>query len=277
MASSSTARRPPVRRSPRCAAERDDRGLACPPVHGARARSSTATPVYRLGGDALDMQLVYRTARERAGDAQAGLSACADSWLDDVRRMIGVPYGQSGGACFDRPSCPTKGTTAYDLPVLPRTEETEPGFLGSIGVRFMIAATPCRRLLARRDHDGPARPAARSTGATAGRAPSRHARGDLMGALRRRVLEAGPGDLVFKPRASGNVRTRARSRAGSSCSSRRRLRELLRRARRPRRSRGCRSSTLRALCVRYALEMDPGTVPDLISRFGVRFPGDPIS
>src|SRR6202047_1909442 len=30
------------------------------------------------------------------------------------------------------------------------------------------------------------------------------------------------------------------------------------------------------LCGRYALEMDPSSIPDLIKRFGVRFPADPL-
>jgi hypothetical protein len=32
---------------------------------------------------------------------------------------------------------------------------------------------------------------------------------------------------------------------------------------------------LAALCARYALDMDMGSVPNLIERFGVRFPGEP--
>jgi mannose-6-phosphate isomerase-like protein (cupin superfamily) len=30
------------------------------------------------------------------------------------------------------------------------------------------------------------------------------------------------------------------------------------------------------LCARYDLEMDPGSVPGLVERFGVRFPGEPV-
>ena len=33
---------------------------------------------------------------------------------------------------------------------------------------------------------------------------------------------------------------------------------------------------LAALCARYELEMDTGSVPDLIQRFELRFPGMPI-
>jgi len=34
--------------------------------------------------------------------------------------------------------------------------------------------------------------------------------------------------------------------------------------------------TMGALCARYGLEMDPGSVPGLVERFGLRFPGDPL-
>ena len=33
---------------------------------------------------------------------------------------------------------------------------------------------------------------------------------------------------------------------------------------------------LGALCERYALEMDPSTVPDLVGASGLRFPGAPL-
>jgi hypothetical protein len=33
---------------------------------------------------------------------------------------------------------------------------------------------------------------------------------------------------------------------------------------------------LGALCQRYALEMNPASLPDLIERFGVRFPAEPL-
>ena len=34
--------------------------------------------------------------------------------------------------------------------------------------------------------------------------------------------------------------------------------------------------TLANLCARYELEMDPDSVPALVERFGLRFPGEPI-
>ena len=34
---------------------------------------------------------------------------------------------------------------------------------------------------------------------------------------------------------------------------------------------------LAELCQRFSLEMDPDSVPDLIQRFGVRFPAEPLA
>jgi hypothetical protein len=34
--------------------------------------------------------------------------------------------------------------------------------------------------------------------------------------------------------------------------------------------------TLSDLCARYGLEIDTGSVPGLVSRFGLRFPGEPL-
>ena len=34
---------------------------------------------------------------------------------------------------------------------------------------------------------------------------------------------------------------------------------------------------LGSLCERYALEMDPSSVPGLVERFGVRFPAEPLT
>ena len=39
---------------------------------------------------------------------------------------------------------------------------------------------------------------------------------------------------------------------------------------------GADPQTLGALCQRYELEMDPETVPGLVERFGLKFPGEPI-
>src|SRR5258708_30977978 len=34
---------------------------------------------------------------------------------------------------------------------------------------------------------------------------------------------------------------------------------------------------LGSLCERYALEMNPSSIPGLVERFGVRFPGEPLT
>jgi hypothetical protein len=34
--------------------------------------------------------------------------------------------------------------------------------------------------------------------------------------------------------------------------------------------------TLADLCARYELDMDPHSVPELLERFDLRFPGDPL-
>jgi hypothetical protein len=39
---------------------------------------------------------------------------------------------------------------------------------------------------------------------------------------------------------------------------------------------GAEPQILADLCSRYGLEMDPGSVPGLVERFGLRFPGEPI-
>ena len=36
-------------------------------------------------------------------------------------------------------------------------------------------------------------------------------------------------------------------------------------------------AVLGELCERYALDMDPSSVPGLVDRFGVRFPGEPLA
>ena len=92
------------------------------------------------------------------------------------------------------------------------------------------------------------------------------------------VVEAGPGDLVFKPRNqwhtfwnAGDAPARVLeiiSPAGFENYFRELGAELLSGAADPQR--------LAALCASYALDMDMSSVPTLIQRFGVRFPGAPL-
>jgi hypothetical protein len=92
------------------------------------------------------------------------------------------------------------------------------------------------------------------------------------------VLVAEPGDLVFKPRGqwhtfwnAGDQPTRILE-IISPAGFERFFAELIDLGG----VTGADPQTLAALCARYELEMDPDSVPGLLERFGLRFPGDPI-
>jgi mannose-6-phosphate isomerase-like protein (cupin superfamily) len=154
------------------------------------------------------------------------------------------------------------------------------GFLGSIGVRFMIDGDATDQGFSLVEHPMSARALA---------APlHRHAREDeysyvlegRMGALLGdEVLEAGPGDLVFKPRMQWHTFWNA---GDEPC----RILEIIAPAGFERffaelvalgGVAQADPATLGALCERYALEMDPTSIPELVERFGVRFPADPLA
>jgi mannose-6-phosphate isomerase-like protein (cupin superfamily) len=154
------------------------------------------------------------------------------------------------------------------------------GFLGSIGVRFMIDGESTDGGFALVEHP---------MSANALAAPlHRHTREDeysyvlegRMGALLGDdVLKAGPGDLVLKPRGEWHTFWNA---SDEPC----RILEIIAPAGFERFFSelvdlgGVTSAdpeVLGALCERYALEMDPSSVPGLIERFGVRFPGEPLT
>ena len=153
------------------------------------------------------------------------------------------------------------------------------GFLGSIGVRFMIDGDTTGERFSLVEHPMSARALA---------APlHRHNREDeysfviegRMGALLGdEVLEAGPGDLVFKPRGEWHTFWNA---GDEPC----RILEIIAPAGFERFFAelvdlggvgNANPALLGDLCERYALEMDPTTVPDLMERFGVVFPGEPL-
>src|SRR5450759_4862017 len=153
------------------------------------------------------------------------------------------------------------------------------GFLGSIGVRFMIDGSEASDRFSLVEHPMSARALA---------APlHRHHNEDeysfviegRMGALLGdEHLEAGPGDLVHKPRGQWHTFWNA---GDEAC----RILEIISPA-------GFEQffaelidlggvtqadpAAFGGLCERYALEMDPDSVPDLIERFGVRFPADAL-
>ena len=168
--------------------------------------------------------------------------------------------------------------TAADVKIV-GPEDAKEGFLGSIGVRFMIDGSEAGERFSLVEH--PMSPRALA-------APlHRHTREDeysfvlegRMGALLGDdVVEAGPGDLVFKPRDQWHTFWNA---GDEPC----RILEIIAPAGFERFFRELSDmggvtqadeQTLAQLNERYGLEMRPDTVPDLLERFGLRL-GEPIS
>jgi mannose-6-phosphate isomerase-like protein (cupin superfamily) len=158
-------------------------------------------------------------------------------------------------------------------------QDGKAGFLGSIGVRFMIDGEEAGERFSLVEH--PMSPHALA-------APlHRHTREDeysfvvegRMGALLDDdVVYAEPGDLVFKPRGQWHTFWNAGDEPA-------RILELIS----PAGFEGFFAElvdlggvanvgpeTLAELCGRYELDMDPNSVPALIERFGVVFPGEPV-
>jgi quercetin dioxygenase-like cupin family protein len=152
-------------------------------------------------------------------------------------------------------------------------QDGKAGFLGSIGVRFMIDGNETAERFSLVEHPMPPRALA---------APlHRHNREDeysyvlegRMGALLGDdVLEAGPGDLVHKPRGQWHTFWNAGDQPArileiiSPAGFERFFEELVDMG-------GVATAgpeQMGELCARYALDMDPATVPGLEERFGVR-------
>ena len=139
------------------------------------------------------------------------------------------------------------------------------GFLGSIGVRFMIDGPDAHERFSLVEH--PMSPRALA-------APVHlHTREDEYS-----FVEAGPGDLVFKPRNQWHTFWNA---GDEPC----RILEIIAPAGFERFFRELDAlggaieadpEALAALNERYGLEMQPETVPDLLDRFGLRI-GEPLS
>jgi quercetin dioxygenase-like cupin family protein len=168
-------------------------------------------------------------------------------------------------------------TTATAKVVGPR--DGKAGFLGSIGVRFMIDGAETDERFSLVEHPMSARALA---------APlHRHTREDeysfvlegKMGALLgEEVLVASSGDLVFKPRNQWHTFWNAGDEPArileiiSPAGFERFFEELVDLG-------GVTEATpdkLAELCGRYELEMNPDSVPSLLERFGLRFPGEPL-
>jgi quercetin dioxygenase-like cupin family protein len=153
------------------------------------------------------------------------------------------------------------------------------GFLGSIGVRFMIDGEEAGERFSLVEHPMSARALA---------APlHRHTREDEYSyVLEGRVgallgddaVIGGPGDLIFKPRNQWHTFWNAGEEPArileiiSPAGFERFFAELadlggLTRAD---------PQALADLCARYEVEVDPDSIPGLVERFEVRFPGEPI-
>ena len=152
-------------------------------------------------------------------------------------------------------------------------------FLGTIGVRFMINGSESGGGFSLVEHP-------MSPGALA--APlHRHNRedeysfileGEVGALLGEEVLIGKPGDLIFKPRNQWHTFWNAGDQPA-------RLLEIISPAgfdqffRELSDAGGVTNASpdlLASLCQRYALEMDPASVPVLIERFGLRFPGEQV-
>jgi quercetin dioxygenase-like cupin family protein len=157
--------------------------------------------------------------------------------------------------------------------------EGKAGFLGSIGVRFMIDGSDAGERFSLVEH--PMSPRALA-------APlHRHTREDeysyvfegKVGALLGdEVVVGGVGDLIFKPRGQWHTFWNAGDEPArileiiSPAGFERFFAELVELGGVAAAS----EQTMAELCGRYELEMDPGSVPGLLERFDLRFPGEPV-
>jgi mannose-6-phosphate isomerase-like protein (cupin superfamily) len=151
------------------------------------------------------------------------------------------------------------------------------GMISAIGVRFMIDGAESDERFSLVEHPMPPRALA---------APlHRHNREDeysfvlegRMGALLGdEVVEAGPGDLVWKPRGQWHTFWNAGDEPArileiiSPAGFEHFFGELLDAGS----AVAAAPEVLGALCEKYALEMQPDTVPGLVERFGLRMPGE---
>jgi quercetin dioxygenase-like cupin family protein len=153
------------------------------------------------------------------------------------------------------------------------------GFLGSIGVRFMIDGDEAGDRFALVEHPMSARAlAAPLHRHTLEDEYSYVTEGRVGALLGDEVLTAGPGDLIFKPRNQWHTFWNAGDEPArlleiiSPAGFERFFAELVDLG-------GVTNAdprTLGELCARYELEMDPESVPGLIERFDLQFPGRPI-
>jgi quercetin dioxygenase-like cupin family protein len=157
-------------------------------------------------------------------------------------------------------------------------QDGEAGFLGSIGVRFMIDGLESGGGFSLVEHAMSARALA---------APlHRHSREDeysyviegRVGALLGDEVAVGsPGDLIFKPRGQWHTFWNASDKRArlleiiSPAGFEQYFAELIELGGSTR----AEPKDLAALAARYGLEVDPKSIPELVRRFELTFPGDP--
>jgi mannose-6-phosphate isomerase-like protein (cupin superfamily) len=157
--------------------------------------------------------------------------------------------------------------------------EGKAGFLGSIGVRFMIDGATSGGGFSLVEH--PMSPRALAAPLHRHRREDEYSyviEGRVGALLGDEVLIGGPGDLIFKPRDQWHTFWNAGDVPA-------RILEIIA----PAGFEGFFSElvdlggvgqadppAVGALCERYGLEMDVASVPDLVARFDLRFPGEPV-
>ena len=154
------------------------------------------------------------------------------------------------------------------------------GFLGSIGVRFMVWGAEAGEQFSLVEHPmSPHALAAPLHRHTREDEYSYVLRGSIGALLGDDLVFAEPGDLVFKPRNQWHTFWNASDESASileiisPAGFERFFEELSDQG-------GVTSmdpSLLVGLCERYGLEMRPETVPELVERFQLRFPGEPVT
>jgi quercetin dioxygenase-like cupin family protein len=152
------------------------------------------------------------------------------------------------------------------------------GFLGTIGVRFMIDGEETGRGFSLVEHPMAARVLA---------APlHRHNREDeysyvlrgRVGALLGDAVVVGsPGDLIFKPRQQWHTFWNAGDEPASILEiiSPAGFEQFFREVVDLGGITAAEPHVFADLCARYALDMKPESIPELVERFGLRFPGEP--
>lgn len=158
-------------------------------------------------------------------------------------------------------------------------QDGKQGFLGSIGVRFMIDGAESGGGFSLVEHPMSARALA---------APlHRHTRedeysfvleGQVGALLGDEVRIAGPGDLVFKPRNQWHTFWNAGDQPARILEiiSPAGFEEFFRKLVDLGGVTQADPQTLANLSASYALEMDPTSIPGLVERFGLQFPGEPL-